>query len=212
MNNNNQANQAGPGKSEIIKKVGVSKEEKKNALIGGAMVILVILAIIFFGGKKKEHDMVSKVEGCAPGDLFSQTTGEPCFPENAEPCQIGEEFNKETGEPCPVASAGGNDIALTSNISGNNIPSSYDNALLEYKDKSILFDASCMPIPAVLEVPIGTRVLVANNSALKTLDFKVLERTEDLSAFHYMLSGAFNTVGEYPVSCDGKVVATIKVK
>lgn len=211
MNNNNQANQAGPGKSEIIKKVGVSKEEKKNAIIGGAMVILVILAIIFFGGKK-EHDMVSKVEGCAPGDLFSQTTGEPCFPENAEPCQVGEEFNKETGEPCPVASAGGNEIALTSNISANNIPSSYDKALVEYKDKSILFDASCMPTPAVLEVPIGTRILVANNSTSKNLELKVLERTEDLDSLHYMLSSRFDTVGEYPVSCGGNVSATVSVK
>ena len=209
--NNNQVNQAGPGKSEIIKNSSVSPQEKKNRIIGSIVLIVVILGVILLTSKKAESP-VSKVEGCLPGDLFSQTSGEPCFPENAEPCQVGEEFNKETGEPCPVASASENEIALTSNISANNIPSSYDTALVEYKDKSVLFDENCMATPKVLEVASGTRILVANNSAAKNLELKVLDRTEDLDSLHYMLSSRFDTVEEYPISCNGKVSATVSVK
>ncbi len=212
--NNNQVNQAGPGKSEIIKNGGVSKEEKKNRIIGVIVLAVIILGIIFFTGKKTEN-LVSKVEGCAPGDLFSQTTGEPCFPESMEPCKEGEEFNKETGEPCPEV-AGDSTIKdeklLTPNTSLGRVASGYHTALAEYKDMSVLFDESCMATPKVLQVAVGTRILVANNSTSNNLELKVLDRTEDLDSLHYMLSSKFDTVGEYPVSCGGNVSATVSVK
>ena len=215
MNNNqNQANQAGPGKSEIIKNVSVSKEEKKNRIIGAIVLIVVVLGIIFFTSKKAESP-VSKVEGCLPGDIFSQTTGEPCFPEDMEPCKEGEDFNKETGEPCGVVAGDDSirdDKLLTTSGSMNGVPTSYDGALLEYKDKGILFDASCGAIPKVLEVPLGTRILIANNSTEKNLELKVQNRTEDLSPLHFMLSSRFDAVGEYSVTCAGAVSATVVVK
>lgn len=214
MNNNNQPNQAGPGKSEIIKNVGISKEEKKNRIIGAIVLGVIVLGIIFFTGKKTEN-LVSNVEGCAPGDVFSQTTGEPCFEEGMEPCKEGEEFNKETGEPCPMVAGDEtikDDKLLTSTISGNGVVSGYHTALIEYENKSVLFDASCMPTPKVFEVPVGTRILVANNSTEKNLELKVGSRTEDLRPLHYMLSSRFDAVGEYSISCGGAVSATVSVK
>lgn len=211
---NNNQNQAGPGKTEINKNTNVSKEEKKNRIIGSIVLAVIVLAIIFFTGKKNES-LLSKVEGCNPGDLFSQTTGEPCFPENIEPCMEGEEFNKETGEPCPMVvndETIKDDKLLSTTGPTNGVPSSYDGALLEYKDKGILFDASCGAIPKVLEVPVGTRILVANNSIEKSLELKVGNRNEDLSPLHFMLSSKFDAVGEYSVSCGGAVAATVNVK
>ncbi len=233
MNNNNNTNNnqvnptqaPAPAKVEVAqfkgldankeKKVEVSKstdngKDKKNGIIGMVILILIVLGIIFLGGKKTESP-VSTVEGCREGDDFSQTTGEPCFPDTMNPCKEGEEFNKETGEPCPIVKAGENETALTPSASLT-IPSSYDNALAEYKNKSVLFDMNCVATPAVLEIPLGTRILVANNSTEKTLEFKIPNRTEDLIPLHFMLSSAFNTAGEFGISCNGKDSAVVKVK
>jgi|GEM_PF-2629839 len=214
-NQTNQTNQANQPKVEVnpIKAPETNSDkskEKNSKTIGVVVLVLIILGIIFLSGGKKTENLISTVEGCAEGDTFSQTTGEPCFEENTEPCKGGEEFNKETGEPCPVKDESA--TLLTPVVSTNAVLSGYETALAEYSSKRILFDANCVATPKILEVPVGTRVLVANNSTDKSLKIKVLDRTENLSALHYMLSSGFGTMGEYPVSCAGTVSATINVK
>lgn len=223
MNNNINNNQVNQAKTELNQnkmpeaskpKMEDKVAEKKNRIIGSIILVVIILGIILLTGKKAESP-VSKVEGCLPGDIFSQTTGEPCFPEDMEPCKEGEDFNKETGEPCPIVTTDASikeDKLLTTTVSTNGVVSSYDTALLEYKDKSVLFDASCNATPKVLGVAVGTRILVANNSTEKNLELKVGSRTEDLRPLHYMLSSRYDVAGEYPVSCGGAVSATISVK
>lgn len=222
MNNNNNTNNnqikqnpvtPTPAKVEVKKDMGgVNAKDKKNKIISIIILIVIVLGIFMLTNKKSDAPVVSTVPGCKAGDDFSQTTGEPCFEKFMEPCKEGEEFNKETGEPCSVASTNKNETALRPTLSPNDIPSSYDNALIEYKDKGVLFDMNCVATPAVLEIPLGTRILIANNSTEKTLDFKIPNRTEDLGPLHYMLSSAFNTMGDFSISCNGKDSATVKVK
>ena len=193
--------------AEVVK--GPDNKDKKNKVISIVVLILIVATIFFFGGKKTKNS-VSTVEGCAKGDTFSATSGEPCFPDNIKPCVEGEEFNKETGEPCPTKSE--DESALNSGISPNAVLSNYDNALIKYTNKSLLFDMNCVATPAVLEIPLGTTILIANNSTENTLDFKIADRAENLRSLHYMLSSTFNTIGEFAVSCNGKDSATVKVK
>ncbi len=196
---------------DSFNKIEDNGKDKKNKIISIIILLVIVLGIFMLSNKKSDAPLVSTVAGCAEGDDFSQTSGEPCFPEDLEPCKEGEEFNKETGVPCSTVNASDNETALTPSISLT-IPSSYDNALAEYKNKSVLFDMNCVATPAVLEVPLGTRILVANNSTEKTLKFKIPNRTEDLSPLHFMLSSSFNTIGEFGISCNGKDSAVVKVK
>lgn len=78
--------------------------QSKKKLIMLIVGVLALATISIFGASKylKPVRLETVVEGCRPGDRFSQTSGAPCrdgiLP---PPCQEGDIFDRETGEPCP---------------------------------------------------------------------------------------------------------------
>lgn len=206
--NNNQTSQTNTA-SKVIEEKSVKledKQNKKSQLIGAGVLLVIIFFIFILTNKKSEAPLVSTVTGCVEGDEFSQITGEPCFPEEAPPCKEGDEFNPITGEAC--------DEVLNTALSpvSTAYPGSlgYDAALKEYAGKSFLFDASCVSTPKTVEVSLGSRVLVANNSDI-SLELNIQGRTENLRPYHYMTS-SMKTAGEYNVSCNGVSSGMVVVK
>lgn len=178
------------------------------------------------GGNGKNNDQEKKsgkwmtwvlilvVVVLAVGLSLNKGSDSPALDEEFEPCQEGDEFNFETGEPCPVGNQESVESVSTSTLfngNGSDGTSNYAQALLEYEGRSILFDENCVADPQVLEVRLGSRVLVGNDSTA-SLESSIQERVEDLRPYHYMLSTSFNVVGEFPVSCNGEEVATVSVE
>ncbi len=71
---------------------------KKNMVIIGAILLVAIVAVIIFINANSS-DKIS-VEGCRPGDEFSETTGKPCDPAKMVPCKEGDVYDINTGKPC----------------------------------------------------------------------------------------------------------------
>lgn len=173
-----------------------SAATKKNITI----LILLILAVIALGifvVKKYKPPVV--VEGCHEGDVFSQTTGKPCNGEEPKTCQPGEIFDRNTGAPC------------LGSVDKNATPSAeYQATLTEYAGKSMLFNDKCVPDVNPLNIKVGTKIVIANNSQT------ILELvTGGANAILPPYRSAFSTfakAGKFPVSCNGKDVASVVVK
>lgn len=174
-------------------------KENKSWMIGAGVLFLAI-ALIALGARELSLEPVSLVEGCNPGDRFSQTTGEPCLEIDFESCGDGEVYDKNTGEPC----VGVEDPEATPTTGA----ASYLAALEKYAEQSVLFDGNCRPSVERLAVPTGTRVLIANNSRT-TLAVGVETKKANLLPFYYILSSSLAAPGEFPVSCNGEPRATI---
>jgi len=232
QNNTISPKPAEKAKEEMVVKVE-DGQNRNWPVISAAVLALVLLLIFSLSGKDKPK----LVEGCEEGDKFSQTTGEPCQTEDeekavvseetealdtkdkvevvdtvkateekVESCIEGEKYNRNTGELCDseVASAPAAAALLATGNLG------YEAALKQYVGKSILFGATCVPSTASLEVPAGSRVLVANNST-KALDLSIQDRKVTLRPYRYMTSSA-KVAGEFGVTCGGETVATVTVK
>jgi hypothetical protein len=95
--------------NETINENSASEPRKSGnrnlLLIGLALLVVIVLVISFSVANPAVQESASTVEGCFPGDRFSQTTGEPCGDEDESqvlvPCREGDFYNIETGEPCP---------------------------------------------------------------------------------------------------------------
>ncbi len=184
-------------------------ENKTNVILGIVALIVIIVAIVMAVNNKKSEKSTEVVEGCKQGDIFSGTTGKPCFEQVFEACKDGDLYNMNTGEPCGDNKTEVNkDGAMMKADSKGNL--SYEAALKQYSGKSLLFNASCVSTPATLESTAGTQVLIANNSNA-TLELSVQNKKAKLLPYHYMLS-FMGTKGEVAVSCNGNTATKITVK
>ncbi len=167
-------------------------------LVFVAAAVFIVLAFI----NKTPQTPVKIVEGCKAGDTFSQTTGEPCKDIVQESCKDGDLYDIKTGKPC-VGAVDPN----TTNTTG----SSYDVALKTYTDKTLLFDDQCNTTPKTLDVVMGSKVLLANNSQT-SLALSIQGKNAVLKPYHYMTSLSLSVAGEVSVSCNGNNVSTVNVK
>lgn len=116
-----------------------------------------------------------------------------------ESCKTGDLFDINTGKPCPkdikpqapsVATPG------------------YQQAIIDYKGRSIAFDKNCDPTPKTLEVAHGARILFTNVSDTSmTITFNGREVT--LRPLRYF-TASVKTVGNYELYCGARKVTEIK--
>ncbi len=168
---------------------------KKKLAILGVVALLVMAAAVTAVYKLYEPPVI--VPGCNPGDKFSQTSGLPCS-EVESTCENGELYDRNTGDPCVGAL---DDTAAPGEL--------YQTTLKTYEGQSILLDGACVPSSKLFTVPLKTKVLIANNSQ-KILEVTAPGKNIILPPYRTTLSSPA-TVGEFPVTCNGKAVSTIKV-
>ncbi len=180
-------------------------QNRTNVIIGIIALVVILIAAVLIINKKMNKEEVAAVEGCKAGDLFSQTTGKPCFTsELLEACKAGDLYNINTGEPC------NEDVKKDTSNNTNKGTLGYAEALKEYAGKSLSFNASCVSTPAVLEAAKGSMILISNDSNV-ALEISVQGRTKNLSPYHYMLS-TLGAAGEISVSCNGSNAAKVVAK
>ncbi len=169
------------------KQAQTADTRKKNILkIAGAIFIVVVIAALIGRGAQTKKATEQAIdtgmpEGCKPGFLFSETTGKPC-PKD------------ETATP----------IAETAK------PSAYEDAIRSYGGKLVFFGEGCKALPTAQSQKVGTRILIANNSA-KQITVEVPGRTQALDSYRYF-TYPLSVAGEVSVKCNGAPVATISVK
>ncbi len=116
---------------------------KKNLIISGAVILIVLVALFVIPtlGDKKAAKVATEEtglpEGCEPGFLFSETTGEPC--------------PKDETTPAPTATG-----AL-----------SRADALVKYEGNTITFTGDCAAAPATFTVPAGKTIMLNNETAAR---------------------------------------------
>ncbi len=74
----------------------------KNLLIWGIGILVLLAVVIGYAKYMKPASESSQTvaEGCKPGNVFNEITGEPCGDTEFVPCKEGELYNLNTGEPC----------------------------------------------------------------------------------------------------------------
>lgn len=223
-------------KEEVVK---VEEAQNKNwAIISVTVLALVLLLIFSLGGNDKadivegceEGDKFSQTTGepCQNEEAIvvneedaqamdAEDTTEVVDKSEAEEteeaneatvdgCLEGEKYDRNTGELCEgevAAPAAAAVLATTGALS-------YEAAIKQYAGKSVVVGADCAPNAAALEVAVGTRVLVANNST-KAQELSIQDRKVNLRPYHYMTSSV-KVAGEFPVTCAGETVATVTAK
>ncbi len=143
------------------------------------------------------------------GDALDVNDGE--VKENAEKVPVTSEKDPSSEIPSPVQQA---EIVAPTTVSSPVLAptgpkSAYHTALEENKDKSLVFDDSCIATPKELTIEKNTLVMVANNSKTQHT-FTLGGKTMPLRSMHYDL--AFIGTGTHTATCDGKEVATVTVK
>jgi len=77
------------------------KNNKHMLIVGLVLLVVAAIAISLLNSNAANK---SAVEGCRPGDKFSETSGEPCNDDAVaaigEPCKEGDVYSVVTGEPC----------------------------------------------------------------------------------------------------------------
>jgi len=77
----------------------LTKNKNAKFIILGILVLLII--VVAWGAWKHQKQSTPLVEGCQPGDEFSETSGLHCDGEPILPCQGDDVYNITTGEKCP---------------------------------------------------------------------------------------------------------------
>ncbi len=170
----------------------MNPQNKRNLIISGAVILLVLIALFVAPAVKnkavndKKSDEESSLPDCRPGDKFSGQTGKPC------PAEAGVQGASTKKATDPYKGTG------------------YAAALASYTGKSVLFKADCSATPAELSQSVGSRVMIANDSAATlTLSFK--GRSERLAPYHYFLA-PLTAAGDFSVQCNGNNAATVRVQ
>ena len=237
QNNTTSPKPAEKAKEEVVK---TEDGQKNWGVISAAVLALVLLLIFSLGGDDKaklpegcnEGDKFSQTTGepCQTQDTEAavvseedaaldaenniegvgsvEVTEEVAEPKvNLEACLEGEKYDRNTGDLCAgeeeVAAPAAAAVLATGTLG-------YDAALKQYVGKSVLVADACVPNTDKLEVAVGSRVLVANNSA-KAQELSIQDRKVTLRPYHYMTSSV-KVAGEFPVTCGGVAVATVVAK
>ncbi len=115
-----------------------------------------------------------------------------------ESCKEGDAFDIMTGKPCPQAPKPQAPAAVPG----------FQQAIIDYKGRSISFDEDCDATPEVLEVARGSRVLFTNVSDISmTVSFN--EREVTLRPLRYF-TAVVPVAGDYDVQCGPQKVAEVK--
>jgi hypothetical protein len=176
-------------------KEGIEQNKWLVGLVLGVLAVFVVLILL----NKKPDVVVSTVEGCRPGDLFSQTSGKPCQDEKLASCLEGDVYDRTTGKPC-----GEPKINTSTEVLG------YEAALKAFSGKSFIFNEECISPTKELEVIKNSKVLIANNST-RTLEIYTPTREKSLLPYHYM-TVFLGDIGENTISCNGVVSGVVNVK
>lgn len=173
------------------------KQVRKKLFFLGFIVLVILAGLIAVTAKLYTPPTV--VEGCQPGDSFSQTTGKPCKEIKVEACVEGELYNSTNGEPCVG-------VEYINAVPGENFAA----LLKSYAGRSFLLDANCLSTPKLLNVSLNTRILTVNNSK-KVIEVDILGENIILEPYRSLVSYV-TTAGLFPLTCNGGVSASLIVK
>lgn len=155
--------------------------EKRKVMLIIAGLVFLALLGIAFGAYQYQKGNISSVPGCLTGGLFNTSTGEPC---------VGAEDPKATPE------TGATD---------------YQKTIDTFINQRLLFNADCESDPAIIELPTGGEILLANHSK-RVIELGLQNKTAILPPYRFILSDPLLVAEEVPVTCNGEVRATVIIK